>query len=266
MFKKFLVVGSRGDLASKNIVANLLDLGSEGRFEFYLIDGEMLDTKCLDSDKINQYDFVIFASKHKSERKEKTISIHSPGNFREVWGGGEPGKLSLSSALFQKHLFSVLKKTIEDSILTRYLLTMEVTHHGPLIERPSVFVEIGGSEEEWRDKKASFVVAKAIRNAIETWEENPYHEVAVGIGGPHYCPNFNKLQLNSNVAFSHVIPKYVSPITEEMILETINKTVEEVDFVVLDWKGLGKSEERDEIIKILEKNYIQWKKSSDFKT
>ncbi|PJE81818.1 hypothetical protein COU58_00635 [Candidatus Pacearchaeota archaeon CG10_big_fil_rev_8_21_14_0_10_32_42] len=262
MLKKFLIVGSKADTASWNIVVNLMDLGN---FEFHIIDGDMLDTRNLDRDKISNFDFVIFVSKHKSEKGGKTLSIHAPGNFKEVWGGGEVGELSFSSALFQKHLFLVLKKIKEESELIRYSITLEATHHGPLIEKPSVFIEIGGSEEEWKDKKASFVIAKAVREAIDTWKENPYYEVAVGIGGPHYCPTFNKLQLNSNVAFSHIIPKYVSPITENMILELIKKTIEEVDFAVLDWKGLGKAEERDEVIRILEKNYIMWKKNTDIK-
>ena len=48
-----------------------------------------------------------------------------------------------------------------------------------------------------------------------------------------------------------------------MIQESIKKTLEDVDFVLLDWKGLGKSEQRQEVVKILEDNYIQWKKTSD---
>ncbi|MBS3084506.1 hypothetical protein J4411_01175 [Candidatus Pacearchaeota archaeon] len=262
MLKKFLIIGSKSDPASRNIVMNLIDLGG---FDFHLIEGEMLKTENLDLSKINSYDFIIFASRHKSEKHEKTLSIHSPGNFREVWGGGETGRLCPSSALFNKHLFYFLNKEREDSGLLRYSVTMEATHHGPLIDRPCVFIEIGGSEEEWKDKKASFVVAKAIRAATEKWKENPYHEIAVGIGGPHYCPKFNNLQLNSNSAISHIIPKYVSPITEEMVLEAINKTIEEVDFAILDWKGLGSAEERDKIIQILEKNYISWKKAGDLK-
>ena len=260
MINKFLIVGSKSDTASRNIVMNLMDFGG---FEFHLIDGEMLKTENLDLEKINSYDLVIFASKHKSEKKEKTLSIHAPGNFKEVWGGGESGRLGPASALFNKHFFYTLNKVREESGLLRYSVTMEVTHHGPLIERPSVFIEIGGSEEEWKDKKASFVIAKTIRDAINTWKENPYNEIAVGIGGPHYCPNFNKLQLKSNAAISHIIPKYVFPVTEEMVLESINKTVEEVDFVIIDWKGMGPAEERDKVIKILEKNYIHWKKSGD---
>ena len=260
MISKFLIVASKLDPASRNILMNLMDLG---RFNFSLIEGDILKTENLDLIKIKEFDFVIFVSKHKSETGEKTLSVHAPGNWKEVWGGGEIGRACPSSALFFKHLFCVLNDAKEESNLKNYSVTMEVTHHGPLIDVPCVFIEVGGGPEEWRDKKATFVVAKAVRNAIETWKENPYLEVAVGIGGPHYCPAFNKIQLNSNVAISHVIPKYASPITGEFIIESINKTIEEVDFVLLDWKGLGNAEERDEVVKILEKNYIQWKKTGE---
>ena len=109
----------------------------------------------------------------------------------------------------------------------------------------------------------AFVVAKTISETINNFQENPYNEIAVGIGGPHYCPNFNKIQLNSNAAISHIIPHYVFPFTKEMIKEAIHKTMEEVDFVLLDWKGIGPAEERGRIIKILDDNYIQWKKTGD---
>lgn len=253
----FLIVGSKFDPASRNIIMNLMDIGN---FNYHFIDGDMTKTENLDQNTINKYDLVIFASKHKSEKKEKTLSIHAPGNFHEVWGGGLKERLNPASALFQKHLFEILNKNTEESKL-KYNVTLECTHHGPLIDKPAVFIEIGGSEEEWKDKKASFCIAKTIREAIETYSPNPYREIAIGIGGPHYCPIFNKLQLNSNSAFAHIIPKYVQPISEEMILEAFNQTIEEVDFAVLDWKGLGRSEERKKIIDILEKNYIPWKKS-----
>lgn len=261
MEKKFLIVGSKPDRASRNIIMNLMDL--DRGFDYHIIDGDMTKTENLDLEKISRYDFVIFASKHKSEKSEKTLSIHAPGNFREVWGGGISGKLSMSSSLFQKHLFGVLKTEVEKAKLTKYKITLECTHHGPLIETPCVFIEIGGSETEWKDRAASFVIAKTIRESIKTYAESPYLETAIGIGGPHYCPTFNKIQLNSNVAISHVIPKYVAPITREMILEAIEKTEEEVDFAVIDWKGLGKAEERQIVLDILEDNYIIWKRSGE---
>lgn len=260
--KKFLVVGSKSDPASRNILMALMDLGN---FDKMVIEGDMLKTENLDLEKIKKYDLVIFASKHKSTKPEKTLSIHSPGNFREVWGGGKVGQLSVASASFNKHLFLTLLKNKEESALKSYSVTMEVTHHGPLIDVPSVFIEVGGTETEWKDKRPAFCVAKTIRDAILTYKENPYEEIGIGIGGPHYSPSFNKIQESSNVALAHIIPKYVSPITEEMILEAINKTLEEVDFAVLDWKGLGPSVGRDKVIEILEKNYIQWKRTGEIK-
>ena len=260
MFKKFLIIGSKSDPASRNIIMNLMDLG---KFNYSIIDEDMLKTENLHLNKISEFDYVIFASKHKSQKNEKTLSIHAPGNWREVWGGGEQNRICPASALFQKHLFKILRKEAQDSELKKYIVTLECTHHGPLIGRPCVFIEIGGSVEEWKDRRASFVIAKTIRKAIETWNENKYNEVGIGIGGPHYCPGFNKIQLNSNVAIAHIIPKYIEPINETMILEALNNTVEEVDFAVLDWKGLGKTQDRQKVIDILDKNYISWKKISE---
>ena len=259
---KFLVIANKFDTAGRNILAQLLDLEP---VDYFVANDEVMDSKNLDLEKIKKYDLIIFASKHKSKKHEKTLSVHSPGNFREVWGGGESGRLNLSSALFCKHLFETLIKEKEKSGLKRYSVTMEATHHGPLIERPSVFIEVGGSEIEWKDKAATFVVAKTIRKAIHTFKLDKHREIAIGIGGGHYCPGFNKIQEKSNVALAHIIPKYVSPITSKMIIEAINQTVEEVDFAILDWKGLGKSEERQKIINILEENYIQWKKISEIR-
>lgn len=256
---KYLIVGSKIDPASRNIIINLMDL--KRGLDYHIIDGDMLNSNNLDHELIKKFDLVIFASRHKSEKPEKTLSIHCPGNFKEIWGGGEKGRLSLGSALFNKFLFETLQREKDESKLDKYRVTLEVTHHGPLIDVPSVFIEVGGSEEEWKDRRASFVIAKTIRYAIENFKPNEYREIGIGIGGPHYCPSFNKIQSNSNAAIAHIIPKYVSPITEEMILEAINQTVEEVDFAILDWKGLGKSEDRQKVIEILDRNYINWKKS-----
>ncbi len=260
MFKKYLIMASKKDLAGVNITTQLSQFGS---FDFYLVEEDMLRNENLDMERINEYDFVIFASKHVSEKGGKTLSVHSPGNWRNANFGGESGKVCPASAIFQKQIFEKLNDNAKKFHLSNYEVTMEATHHGPLIDKPCLFIEIGSTKAEWRDRKAGFVVAKAIQDAIEDFKVNPYNEVAIGIGGPHYCPNFNKIQLNSNVAISHVVPGYVMPISEEMIKEAVDKTSEDIDFVVLDWKGLGKAENRQEVIDILEKNYISWKRTGD---
>jgi len=272
MYKKYLIIASKLDKAGTNITTALSQfrknpllssIGDKPSFDFYLIETEIVDDAGIDKEKINKYDFIIFASKHQSEKGGKTLSIHAPGNWRSADFGGESGKICPASALFQKQLFENLNKISNEYEIKDYNITLECTHHGPLIDKPCVFIEIGATETEWNDRRAAFVVAKTISETIEKFKENPYNEIAIGIGGPHYCPNFNKIQLNSNVAISHIIPQYAFPLKEEMILEAIKKTKEEIDFVILDWKGLGRAEQRQEIIKILEDNYIQWKKTSE---
>jgi len=259
MPKNYLIVASKNDKAGVNITTQLSQFGN---YKFYLVDGEIIQTESLDLNKINQYDYIIFASCHKSEKKEKTLCIHSPGNWKEAKQGGENKKICKTSALFQKFMFEKLNEVLQEHPL-EYQTTIEATHHGPLIEKPCSFIEIGSTETEWKDSRAGFVVAKTIHKAIQEFKENPYHEIAFAIGGPHYCPNFNKLQLNSNVAISHMIPQYMLPLTDEMVKEAVKKTEEEVDFAVLDWKGLGNAESRKQILEILDKNYINHKKISE---
>ncbi len=275
MYKKFLIVACRKNPAAVNITTQLsqfrknpllLSLKEEAvGFDFYLTEEEVLYNENLDMDKINQYDFIIFPCTHKSEKGDKSLSIHAPGNWRDAQLGGEKTKVSKTSGLFQKKLFENLKQNSEKYNLDRYLITLECTHHGPLIEKPCLFIEIGSTENEWNDRRAAFVIAKTISETIDNFQPSKYHEVAIGLGGPHYCPNFNKVQLESNIAISHVIPNYVAPITEEMIQEARNKTVEEIDLVVLDWKGLGTSEQRQQVLDVLDKLYIRYKRTSEIK-
>lgn len=273
MYKKYLVIASKLDTAGTNITTALSQfrqnplmssMAEKPNFDFYLIDTEIVDDAGISQEKINKYDFIIFASKHQSKKGEKSLSVHAPGNWRQNDFGGKAGKVCPSSALFQKQLFEKLNSIAKEHDLDKhYNITLECTHHGPLIEKPCVFIEIGSSETEWKDRRAAFIIAKTISETIENFKENPYHEIAIGIGGPHYCPNFNKIQLNSNFALSHIIPQYALPLKPEMLKEAISKTIEEVDFAILDWKGINGAEQRQEIIKILDDNYVQWKKTSD---
>ncbi|NMB66804.1 hypothetical protein GYA25_01980 [Candidatus Woesearchaeota archaeon] len=260
MYQRYLIVASKLDLAGINITTQLSQFG---KFDFYLVDKEIIFTENLDLERINQYDFIIFASKHQSEKKSKTLSLHAPGNWRTADYGGVIGKTCKSSALFQKQLFEKINKISSEFNLKEYNVTLECTHHGPLINKPCVFVEIGSTETEWKDRKAGFVIAKSIYETMNEFKENPYNEIAIGIGGPHYCPNFNKIQLNSNIALSHIIPQYVFPLTEEMVREAIEKTDEEVDLILIDWKGLGNSEQRRQIMEILDKFFLPKKRTSE---
>lgn len=272
MYKKYLIIASKQDRAGINITTQLSQfkknpllssMGDKPSFDFYLREEEIICDENLDHEKINRYDFIIFASKHQSEKNEKTLSIHAPGNWSKVEYGGKEKKICSTSAIFQKQMFEKLNENAKKFNLKDYQLTLEATHHGPLINKPCVFIEIGSTENEWRDPKAGFVIAETISKTIETFKENPYNEVAIAIGGPHYCPNFNKIQLNSNLAISHIVPQYILPINEEIVQEAINKTEEEVDFLLIDWKGLGNAEQRNQVLEILKKFPQQIRRTSE---
>jgi len=272
MYQKYLVVASKRDLAGINITTQLSQFRENPllssmkhavNFDFHLIDTEIIDDAGIDQEKINKYDFIIFASKHKSEKREKSLSVHAPGNWKNADLGGEKGKVCPTSAHFLKQSFEKLKKYATEHKLNDYKVTLECTHHGPLIDKPCMFIEIGSTENEWKDRKAGFAIAKVIRDMINEFKPNPYNEVAIGIGGPHYCPNFNKIQANSNFAISHIIPQYVLPLEEEMIKQAVEKTQEEIDFAIIDWKGIPNAEERQRIIKILDDNHLNYKRTSE---
>ncbi len=260
-YQKYLIVASKKDKAGINITTHLSQF--QGQFDFYLVEESILFAENLDLEKINKYDFIIFASKHKSSKGKKSLTVHPVGNFRIAEFGGENGKLCKSSAIFQKQLFEKLQSNVKKYNLKNYDVSLEATHHGPLINKPCVFIEIGSTEIEYKDRRAGFIIAKTISETIENFKENPYNEVAIAIGGKHYCQNFNKIQLNSNVAISHVISQYVFPLKEEMVKEAIEKTDEEIDFALLDWKGLGNLEQRGKILEILDKLYVSYKKTSN---
>jgi hypothetical protein len=48
-----------------------------------------------------------------------------------------------------------------------------------------------------------------------------------------------------------------------MIQEAIAGTEEDIDFILLDWKGMGNAEQREQALAVLNKSYIQKKKTSE---
>ncbi len=253
----FAVLYSRKDEAGMNIAEQLkkmylpqvplIELTKDS------IDCEGIDEK---EEKLKNAEFIIFATKHRSAAKVPSLSLHAPGNWRNADFGGKPGKICPTSALALKFLFQKLNENANG----KYPITLECTHHGPLISKPCCFIEIGSEEEAWKNKELGEIIAKTIADFqnFSKWEEkeeNKKIKTAVAVGGPHYCPNFNKIQLSnfSKVAISHIIPEYSLPVSESMLREAIEKTKEHTDFILVDWKGCGNSESRQKITAIIEK-------------
>lgn len=147
-------------------------------------------------------DAIVIASRHTSQVRTKTLSIHPVGNYREVHYGGKSEQLVRCPPLLMHNALTLL----HDQEIEGYKVCYEVTHHGPFLETPCFFIETGGTEREWNDERACLAIAETIMQV----EKQPRKmEIAVGIGGGHYAPRFTDMALKQDIAFGHMAARYV---------------------------------------------------------
>jgi D-aminoacyl-tRNA deacylase len=132
---------------------------------------------------------------------------------------------------------------LKEETSLNYEVSYECTHHGPSLDVPTMFAELGSSPEQWKDLKAAEAVAHAAMSAVLNQSKYP---AVLGVGGPHYNSRFTKIALSTPVAFGQIIPKYAVPqVDAEMVKQCIQRTLEKVDRTFFDWKGMkGPDRER----------------------
>ncbi|HLI46338.1 MAG TPA: D-aminoacyl-tRNA deacylase [Geobacterales bacterium] len=263
--KKIAFITSEKDPASINMKNRLLEkTGFQNKeenpnFELYTLSSDLFllnlkKTELIFADfveKLVDADFFIFLSKHVSKNKIDGVYVHSIGNFSpDNSYGGKPNSICYTSSFLIKRLFLELNEGIEDTSL---VIGMEATHHGPYIEKvPCVFLEIGSSEERWRDEKLAETVIELTLKALKN--DKKFSSV-IAIGGSHYAPAFIKIQAASEYAIGHIIPAYAIEhpnFEKRLVAESVKKTLEGATAALIDWKGL-RSAERDVILRELEK-------------
>ncbi|VVC03629.1 D-aminoacyl-tRNA deacylase [Candidatus Burarchaeum australiense] len=206
-------------------------------------------------------DYLIFASRHRSASGKASLTVHTTGN----WGtkaemGGRPSEVCYPQPSAMKHALLALAQ----QKFPGFEVAMECTHHGPTsLLPPSFFIELGSSEEQWRNQEAAKAVADAIMLAVKAEREKQHAQVAFGIGGGHYCPDFTKIELESEWAFSHVLPAYaIDEATDDVMMQAVEKGDPEI--AILDCKGL-KAPQREKAIAFAEKAGLEWVKDEDVK-
>ncbi|RLG73032.1 MAG: hypothetical protein DRO11_00705 [Methanobacteriota archaeon] len=249
---KTLVVASGQDPAGLNIhkeIIQKLGMSKVGEFEGYPVmkhNDLLLAITALNSveaehlEKHFKVEKIIFISKHESKTGKPCLTVHTPGNIGlEAKHGGRPGELAISHPLCIQEALKTLGEEAARIGLGEYQVSLEATHHGPTgLRVPTLFIEIGSSQKEWMDKKAASIVAQAAINT--SYVDNRVFEAFVGVGGPHYAPNFTRVTLGGRLV-GHIIPKHhLEDITQEILLQAIKKTVGCVG-VILDWKGTPKN-------------------------
>ncbi|HEY6535947.1 MAG TPA: D-aminoacyl-tRNA deacylase [Candidatus Nitrosocosmicus sp.] len=189
---------------------------------------------------------IIFLSRHVSKSKMPTLTSHSTGNFSDNnTTGGKPMEIGNTYPTFQKQYMKNLYDEREKCL--GYDLKIEATHHGPTTsDNPMLFIEIGSSENEWKNRFIASIVCRCLLDTIKKMKDINYDtNIGLGIGGNHYPQKFNDLILHSNVAFGPIISKYnLSDITTKSIEQSLSKSIEKIHQIYIDEKGLGKQKEK----------------------
>jgi len=271
-----LLVASNKDIASLNIAKQILNNypfeKTAGNFQDNLVyeayfGGRQVRLVTLNIepvyaqnllDSFDHVELVVFVSKHRSVSGTPTLSVHTPGNLGKAELGGLPRNVSIAPANAMRDGLKAMMELKEEKQLA-YEVCYECTHHGPSLSVPTMFSELGSSLAQWNDLEAAEVVAHATMKAIAEFRQS-HATVVLGIGGPHYNARFTRMVLEEEIAFGHIIPKYALPdIDGEVLKQCVEKTLEKVEYAVLDWKGI-KGEYKPNIVALLGKNGLTFQK------
>ncbi len=248
------IITSKQDLAGINIAEELKKEDLK-KYNAKLYEIEERSIYAENIDKKIDADLFIFATKHSSKSGIPSLSVHSPGNWGKAMLGGKDSELCVCPASYLKEALKYLEK----NNTLNFDIIQECTHHGPYLEKPCFFIEIGSTEEQWKSKEAGKIISKTIMHLLKKPPKE--YKSAVGIGGLHTTPNFKKIILNSKITIGHVCPKYnLKNLNENNLKKALSKTIPKSKLIILDWKGLGKYKEK---INLLTKEY-DVKRTSDY--
>jgi len=245
-----LVVASLADEASVNIRDRLLEVG--GWTEGGTFDGspvwrrndrllvtirehhlyaDDIDARIRDALNVAA-DAVVYVSKHRAASGRDAFTVHPIGNWHAADFGGRPGEVvPVPSGLMTDVLLRVADGAQGYGLASSY----EATHHGPYLETPTFYVEVGSGAERWSDPRAAAILARAVIDAQESRDP-----AAIGVGGGHYVPRVTEVALGRRVSFGHLVPSHaLDPPNWDAIERAIARTPG-ARFVYLHRKALPK--------------------------
>ena len=236
-----LIVVSGGDIASTNQAEELLKMCNwteldlvEGLPAYSFMHARMWWMKdgCLwenDLDKRWEEETgeipteIIFPSRHSAASGNPSLTLHPIGTMQvphdstPQYGGKAadcPPPNPRIAAWWRE-----LNKVASD--LDDFDLSLETTHHGPWVETPSLFIEIGSTEATWGHEVAATLLAGIIYrglgldggDGLGNWSGNG--RVVITLGGGHYAPRGNFLAMHEDVWIGHMLATYALPFEKD---------------------------------------------------
>ena len=237
-----LLVAFKNDPAGHNMAKSISqDMNKDGdvyrgkNFDLIEIDSPVISADWLDE----KYDYngFIFLSKHAAESGTLALTCHSTGNFNEARFGGNQKELAIPYPDLQKRYLQKLWDNHESFL--DFEITIEATHHGPThLKKPSIFVEVGTTEQQWNDESLCSSVAQLVFQTLEKPIDS--YPFAICFGGTHYSEKFTKELLFGKYALGTVMPKHALEFLNPVIFEHLITQNNGAEAALLDWKSLGK--------------------------
>ena len=232
-----LIVVSGGDIASTNQAEELLKICNwteldlvEGLPAYSFMHARMWWMKdgCLWEDNLDKRweeqtgekpTEIIFPSRHSAASGNPSLTLHPIGTMQvphdstPQYGGRAadcPPPNPRIAAWWRE-----LNKVASD--VDDFDLSLETTHHGPWVETPSLFIEIGSTEATWGHEGAATLLAGIIYrglgldggDGLGNWSGNG--RVVITLGGGHYAPRGNFLAMHEDVWIGHMLATYALP-------------------------------------------------------
>jgi D-aminoacyl-tRNA deacylase len=219
-------------------------------------DADSTELEMLDSSPDPGADAVIVLSRHRSESGRKSLTVHHPGNpTGDASLGGEPYRLARAYPALAKALLRGLARASRETGLSEtHEVTLEATHHGPTRpEKPIVYVELGSTEEDWRDRRGWETLALAVKAAMD---ELPALEAecvpAAGFGGTHYPQKHTRIQMEGRYCVGHVIPRYAfdAGVPRRIVAEAMERSYPSAARVALVEKKSLKAPQRKVVLDV----------------
>ncbi|KAJ6831329.1 D-aminoacyl-tRNA deacylase [Iris pallida] len=171
---------------------------------------------------------VIFLSRHAAASGVPALTVHPIGvpHLRDDETppqGGRPGWAGQPSPRIGPWIRLLKEIAKGHGLVPEFEITLEATHHGPVVNTPTMFLEIGSTEEYWGRQDAAQAIALLLwkglglegGEGIGNWyRNNGRNKVLLGIGGGHYVPRHMDIVMKDGVWVGHLLSGYSLPMEE----------------------------------------------------
>lgn len=168
---------------------------------------------------------VIFPSRHAAKSGTPCLTLHPIGvphlaHDKLPDFGGESGFAPPPSTRLGPWWRLLQEKWVGNSI-PDFSLSLEVTHHGPILDVPCLFIEVGSTQDYWDHEGAAKLLSDVIWEGLGLddtpqlghWDPVMHHSqpVLITLGGGHYAPKGNKLASEEHVWLGHMLANHSIP-------------------------------------------------------